>query len=73
MTCEHHKLCGECFSPEVVSDLERRLASLTEAAQAAARRGTFCGVCKWLVIDCDNSSDRCAGTDLRRVLREAEG
>jgi len=36
MPCEHHKLCGDCFSPRVVVDLERRLA--TAQAELEAER-----------------------------------
>jgi hypothetical protein len=82
--CEHHKRCGDCFSPSFVANIERRLARLTEAAQAAAQYEVAdvqrCAICNRLVPDCNDSpSDghrlrpgrsACAGAALRRVLHE---
>ena len=35
-TCEHHKTCGDCFSPNTVRDLENTVAHLAHGMAEAA-------------------------------------
>ena len=41
MTCEHHKRCGDCYSPDVVNQMRR------DAALGAAAREWRCPNCRF--------------------------